>query len=113
MEAVREHEIALTSYALERMRDLPSITIYGPPDATLRAGVISFNDGDVHPHDLATVLDRRGLAIRAGHHCAQPLMERLGQTATARASFYVYNNRDDVDRLIDGLTYAKEFFQRG
>jgi cysteine desulfurase/selenocysteine lyase len=75
--------------------------------------VISFNDREIHPHDLGTILDRRGVAVRAGHHCAQPLMERLGQSATARASFYVYNTRADVDKLIEALKYAGEFFGRG
>jgi cysteine desulfurase/selenocysteine lyase len=78
-----------------------------------RAGVISFNDSEIHPHDLATILDRRGIAIRAGHHCAQPLLERLGQTATARASFYVYNGREDVDALMEGIKAARKFMGRG
>jgi len=112
MEAVRRHEVSLTRYALERLRELGSIEVYGPPDASRRAGVIAFNDRQIHPHDLATILDRRGIAIRAGHHCAQPLMERLGQTATARASFYVYNDRNDVDLFIAGLVVAEKFFGR-
>lgn len=112
MDAVRRHEVSLTRYALERLRELDSIEVYGPPDASRRAGVIAFNDRQIHPHDLATILDRRGIAIRAGHHCAQPLMERLGQTATARASFYVYNDRNDVDLFIAGLVVAEKFFGR-
>ena len=112
MDAVRGHEIDLTDYALTRLRDLDGIEIYGPLSAEMRAGVVSFNDRDIHPHDLGTILDRRGVAVRAGHHCAQPLLERLGQAASARASFYVYNTREDVDVLIDALVYAKEFFGR-
>ena len=76
-----------------------------------RSGVISFTMGDVHPHDLATILDAEGIAIRAGHHCTQPLMRRLGLSSTARASFYLYNNFDDVDRLVEGLGRAREIFE--
>jgi len=112
MDAVRAHEVDLTDYALTRLRELDGIEIYGPPTAAMRAGVIAFNDREIHPHDLGTILDRRGVAVRAGHHCAQPLMERLGLSASARASFYVYNTRQDVDALIDALVYAKEFFSR-
>ena len=113
MDAVRRHEIELTDYALSRMSSIKGLEIYGPMDPAQRAGVISFNDVDIHPHDLATILDRRGIAIRAGHHCCQPLLERLGQTATARASFYIYNGRDDVDALIEGLLAARKFMGRG
>ncbi|MEW5701632.1 MAG: cysteine desulfurase [Candidatus Zixiibacteriota bacterium] len=112
MDAVRRHEISLTRYALERLRELETIEVYGPADPARRAGVIAFNDRQIHPHDLATVLDRRGIAIRAGHHCAQPLLERLGRSATARASFYVYNDRQDVDQFITGLVVAEKFFGR-
>ncbi len=108
--AIRAHELALTAYALERLRALPTLTLYGPPGAEARGGVISFNDADLHPHDLATVLDQRGIAIRAGHHCAQPLMRHLGVAATARASFYLYNDRDDVDALVDGVRAARGYF---
>jgi cysteine desulfurase/selenocysteine lyase len=110
MDTIRAHEVELTGYALERMRKLDALELYGPDNAEQRAGVISFNDRDVHPHDLGTILDRRGVAVRAGHHCAQPLIERLGQSATARASFYLYNTREEVDVLVDALVYAKEFF---
>jgi len=110
MAEVRAHEAALTAYALDRLKEVPGLTIYGPPDAAGRGGVISFTMGTVHPHDLAQVLDREGIAIRAGHHCAQPLMRALGTSSTARASFYVYNDRDDVDVLIEGLRKAREFF---
>ena len=112
MDNVRGHEIELTEYALTRMGQIKGLEIYGPMNPSRRAGVISFNDAEIHPHDLATILDRRGIAIRAGHHCAQPLLERLGQTATARASFYVYNDRDDVDALVDGILAARKFMGR-
>ncbi len=112
MDNVRRHEIELTDYALAEMSKLEGLEIYGPPDSSKRAGVISFNDAGIHPHDLATILDRRGIAIRAGHHCAQPLLDRLGQTATARASFYVYNGRDDVESLVEGVRAARKFMGR-
>ncbi len=113
MDAVRRHEIELTEYAFSQMSNIKGLEIYGPMDPAKRAGVISFNDTDIHPHDLATILDRRGIAIRAGHHCCQPLLERLGQTATARASFYIYNGREDVDALIEGILAARKFMGRG
>ncbi|HEX2294352.1 MAG TPA: cysteine desulfurase [Actinomycetota bacterium] len=109
MDAVRAHEIELTAYALDRLRDAGA-AIYGPPDAHDRGGVVAFNLSEVHPHDMATIVDQEGVCIRAGHHCAQPLMRCLGVPATARASFYVYNTRDDVDRLIDALDKAKGWF---
>ncbi|HYP22813.1 MAG TPA: cysteine desulfurase [Actinomycetota bacterium] len=109
MDAVREHEIEMTEYALGRLRETGA-TIYGPPDAHDRGGVVAFNVPEVHPHDMATIVDQEGVCIRAGHHCAQPLMRCLGVPATARASFYVYNTRDDVDRLIDALDKAKGWF---
>ena len=109
MDAVREHEIELTGYALERLRETGA-TIYGPPDAHDRGGVVAFNIPEVHPHDMATIVDQEGVCIRAGHHCAQPLMRCLGVPATARASFYVYNTRDDVDRLVAALDKAKGWF---
>jgi len=110
MAEIRAHEMALTGYALDRMRELPGLTVYGPPDPAARGGVISFNFGTVHPHDLAQVLDRDGIAVRAGHHCAQPLMRALGVFSTARASFYIHNDRDDVDALVEGLRKARDFF---
>lgn len=109
MDKVLEHEVALTNYCIKRMRaELPDTTIYGPDGA--RSGLVCFNVAGVHPHDLAQVLDQEGVAIRAGHHCAQPLMRWLGVPATARASMYVYNNEADVDALIAALIKAKEFF---
>src|SRR5690606_7008083 len=98
-------------YAMEKMSSMDGLTIYGPHDPKKRAGIVTFNLDNVHPHDLATVLDMNGIAVRAGHHCAQPLMKWLECSATARASFYVYNTEEDVDRLVEGLRIAKEYFQ--
>ena len=109
MERVREHERALTAYALERLAAIPGLTIYGPP-AERRGGVVSFTLGEIHAHDLATLLDREGVAVRAGHHCAQPLMERFHLAATARASFYVYTTSDDIDALATALERAQSVF---
>jgi cysteine desulfurase/selenocysteine lyase len=100
-----EHELA--DYALERLSELEGVTIFGPKE---RTGLVTFNLDDVHPHDVATVLDSEGIAVRAGHHCAQPLMKWLDVTATARASFYLYNTKDDVDAFVKGLRTAKEYF---
>jgi cysteine desulfurase/selenocysteine lyase len=109
MGKVRAHEIALLEAAEARVRALPGVTVYGPPPAE-RSGVLSFSLADVHPHDLATILDQHGVCIRAGHHCAQPLMRRLGVSATARASFYVYSDGSDVDALVGALTAAQQLF---
>ena len=109
MESVRQHELELAAYALKRLDELDA-TIYGPRDLSLRGGVVSFNIADVHPHDLATIVDQEGVCVRAGHHCAQPLMRFLEVPATARASFYVYNTPDDVDALIGALENAKGWF---
>ena len=108
--AIAEHERELLSYALERLDDMGGITVYGPTDLDERSGVISFTMGDAHPHDISTILDSRGIAIRAGHHCAQLVMQHFGISATARASFYLYNSTDDVDRLIEGLASVKKIF---
>lgn len=110
LDKIEQHEHELAAYALERFKEIEGLTIYGPLNAEQRAGVITFNLEDVHPHDLATVLDMNGIAVRAGHHCAQPLMKWLKVSSTARASFYVYNTKEDVDRLVDGLQIAKEYF---
>src|SRR3984893_7359997 len=107
MENVRRHERDLTDYALEVLMGLDDVALYGPKSADSRGAVIAFNFADIHPHDLGTLLDRDGVAIRAGHHCCQPLMRRLGQVATARASFYLYNSRDEVDVLAEALGHAK------
>jgi len=100
--AIEQHEHELVSYALERLAELPWVKTYGPP-ADRRAGIISFNVDDIHPHDVAQILDGEGVAIRAGHHCCQPLMAKLGVAATNRASFYLYTVPEEIDRLVDGL----------
>ena len=112
MDAVRAHERELVEYALERLPGVPDLTLYGP-EGEDRGGVISFTLADVHPHDIASILDTEGVAVRAGHHCAQPLMHRLGVDATARASFYVYNTTEDVDRLADSLLAVRRIFGLG
>jgi cysteine desulfurase/selenocysteine lyase len=111
METVRAHEAELTAYALARLPEVEGITIFGPTDLDKRGGAISFAIEGMHPHDVAELLGREGVCIRAGHHCAQPLMRHLGVPATARASFHVYNNRHDVDRLIDALHRARKVFE--
>jgi len=112
MDAIRAHEMALTAYALAALRDRfgDGITIFGPPAAADRGGVISFAFGDVHPHDVSQILDEYGVCVRAGHHCAKPLMRRLGVNATARASFGLYNDERDVDTLVGALEAAGRFF---
>jgi cysteine desulfurase / selenocysteine lyase len=109
MAAVRTHEQELTVLATEKLLSIPDVRVYGPTPAQ-RSGVVSFTVGDIHPHDLATILDEVGVCIRAGHHCAQPLMRRLNVPATARASFYVYNTEADVDALVSGVERAREVF---
>ncbi|MEH7301162.1 MULTISPECIES: cysteine desulfurase [Neobacillus] len=110
LENIAEHEHKLAAYALDKMSAVEGMTIYGPLDAAKRAGLITFNLTDVHPHDVATVLDAEGIAVRAGHHCAQPLMRWLKASATARASFYLYNTEEDIDKLVEGLVKTKEYF---
>lgn len=110
LDKIEQHEHELAAYAMEKMSEIEGMTIYGPKDPSKRAGIITFNLDDVHPHDVATVLDMQGIAVRAGHHCAQPLMKWLNVSATARASFYLYNTKEDVDRLVEGLQKAKEYF---
>lgn len=107
MEVIHKHEQELVKYAMDRLGEIKGLTIYGPKK---RGGLVTFNLGDIHPHDVATVLDSYGIAVRAGHHCAQPLMRWLNVTATARASFYMYNTEEDIDRLVEGLLKAKEYF---
>ena len=109
MDAVRAHEVALLEAVDARVRALPGVTVYGPPAAE-RSGVLSFTMDDVHPHDLATILDQHGVCIRAGHHCTQPLMRRLGVSATARASFYVYSDASDVEALVGALEASARLF---
>lgn len=123
MENVRKHEIELVDYAIKRLSKIDGVTIYGPKTIqgttkrraqgrTLnRAGVVSFNVGNIHPHDVASILDSEGIAVRSGHHCAQPLMEFLGVKTSARASFYIYNGKSDVDRLVEGIKKVEEVFK--
>lgn len=111
MDSIAEHDHVLTTYALEQLKAVDGISIYGPKESSRRAGLVTFNLLSIHPHDVSTVLDSQGVAVRAGHHCAQPLMRILNVPATARASFYLYNTEAEVDALISGLRIAKEFFQ--
>jgi cysteine desulfurase/selenocysteine lyase len=110
MEAIHRTEQQLTAYAMERLAALPGITVYGPAAAE-RGGVVSFNVAGVHGHDVAAVLDREGVAVRAGHHCCQPLMEILQAPATVRASFYLYTTPAEIDQLVDGLQRCQEIFR--
>jgi cysteine desulfurase/selenocysteine lyase len=111
MQNVREHEKDITRYALERLADVKGLALYGTREIDKRGAAISFNLGDIHAHDLATVLDTQGIAIRSGHHCAQPLMERLKVPATSRASFYIYNTKREVDILVRALEKARKMFK--
>jgi cysteine desulfurase/selenocysteine lyase len=109
LDDIREHEKEMAAYAIERLEDAGAV-VYGPRNVEERGGVVSFNLEDVHPHDMATILDQEGICIRAGHHCAQPLMRRLDVAATARASFYLYNTPDEIDVLVEGLSKARGWF---
>lgn len=111
MSDIRTHEIELTEYALKQFKTMPEITVYGPKETGNRGGVISFNLKGVHPHDVAQILDNQGIAIRVGHHCAMPLHERLKIPASCRASFYLYNTNQDIDRLINALGHVKKIFR--
>jgi len=111
MDNVRQHEIELTKYAIDEFSKVPGLQIYGTKDITKRGGVISFNFADVHPHDVAQIIDGEGIALRSGHHCAQVLMERLNVAATSRASFYIYNTKADVDALINSLNIVAKVFK--
>ncbi|MFS0863651.1 cysteine desulfurase [Fredinandcohnia sp. 179-A 10B2 NHS] len=110
LDNIAEHEHKLVDYAMNRLSQIDGFTAYGPKH---RAGLVTFNIEDVHPHDVATVLDAEGIAVRAGHHCAQPLMKWLKVSATARASFYLYNTEDEIDKLVEGLIKTKEYFSNG
>lgn len=110
LDNILAHEHHLAAYALEKMSEVEGMTIYGPMDPMKRAGLVTFNIADVHPHDVATVLDAEGIAVRAGHHCAQVLMKWLEVSSTARASFYLYNTEEDIDKLVAGLVKTKEYF---
>jgi cysteine desulfurase/selenocysteine lyase len=109
MEAIAAHEHAITEYALERLEEVPGVRVFGP-DAGHKGGVAAFTLEGVHPHDVAQILDQDGIAIRAGHHCAQPLHEKFGLPATSRASFYLYNTKEEVDLLVNGIYKVKELF---
>lgn len=112
MEAVREHEKEMTAYALKRLSQIEGLHILGPLDPEIRGGAVTFTLGDIHPHDLASLLNHHNIAIRAGHHCAQPLHEKLGLAASARASFYIYNKLEEVDKLAEALDKSREIFDR-
>ena len=113
MEAIHAHEEKLVSYVLPKLEAIEGLTIYGPKDPQKHTAVIAFNLENLHPHDVATALDMEGVAVRAGHHCAQPLLRHLNVAATARASFYFYNTKEDADRLIEAINATKEFFNNG
>jgi len=110
MDAVREHEKAITAYAIDSLQRIPGVAIHGPLDIERRGGAVSFSMDCAHPHDISTIVDGHGVAIRAGHHCAQLLMRRLGVPATSRASFAIYNDRDDVDALVEALQHVRRVF---
>jgi cysteine desulfurase/selenocysteine lyase len=109
LDAIEAHEHELAAYALGRLAEVPGITLYGPP-ADRRAGIVSFNLEGIHPHDVAQILDLQGVAIRAGHHCCQPLMHKLGVAATNRASFYLYTIPEEIDQLVEGLHAVRKVF---
>ena len=113
MEQIHQYEQELVDYVLPKLHEIGGITTYGPQDPEHHTGVIAFNLDGIHPHDVATALDMEGVAVRAGHHCAQPLMNYLNLPATARASFYFYNTKEDADRLIEAIQATKEFFKHG
>jgi cysteine desulfurase/selenocysteine lyase len=110
MDAIRAHEKELLAYAIEKLSALPDLTLYGPLDPEKQGGVLSFNHKVVHAHDVGTIVGEQGVAIRVGHHCAQPLMKALKVPSTARASFYVYNTRADVDALVEALARVNQVF---
>jgi len=111
MANIREHERELLEYAMNRLGEVPGLTQYGSTDTNVRSGVLSFTLGDIHAHDVAAILDSENVAVRAGHHCNQPLMDHLGVVATTRASFYVYNSPQDVDQLVAALHTANRIFE--
>ena len=113
MDNIYNHEKRLLEYAMEKMLKLPYINIQGPKDLDMRGGILSFTIKDIHPHDTASILDSYGIAIRAGHHCCQPLMNYLGVNATSRISFYFYNTREDIDQLIEGIKKVRKWLGYG
>jgi cysteine desulfurase/selenocysteine lyase len=110
MDAVRDHERVIADYTLARLAEVPGLEVFGPPRGPERLGPVSFEIDGIHAHDVSEILDRHGIAVRAGHHCAQILLDRLGITATARASFGVYTTTEEIDRLVDGLEDARRVF---
>ncbi|MBZ0290292.1 MAG: aminotransferase class V-fold PLP-dependent enzyme, partial [Anaerolineae bacterium] len=112
MDKIHAHEQAITAYALDRLAEVPGLTVYGPSDPSQKGAVAAFKFDDIHAHDVAQILDGEGVAVRAGHHCAMPLHDHLGAHATARASFYLYNTPSEVDALIEALYKAKKAFSR-
>ena len=113
MDAIHAHEQAITGYALEGLATVPGLTVLGPLDATLRGGAISFEIDGVHPHDIAQVLDSRGIAVRAGHHCAKPAHARFGVQSSTRMSSYLYTTPAEIDALVEGLEYTRSYFKLG
>jgi cysteine desulfurase/selenocysteine lyase len=113
MDAIRAHEHAITGYALERLQSVEGVRILGPTENVDRGGAISFELGDLHPHDVGQVLDSLGIAVRGGHHCARPVHARFGVTASNRASFYLYTSPAEIDALVEGLDHVKSYFSRG
>ena len=111
LDAIAAHDAELSGYALEQLAEVPGLTVHGPADPSARVGLASFALEGVHPHDVAEILGSQGVCVRAGHHCAQPLMRRLGLPASSRASFGVHSTREDVDRLVAGLHHVREVFQ--
>jgi cysteine desulfurase/selenocysteine lyase len=110
MDEVRGHEEEIADYALDQVAEVPGLRVFGPPSGPGRLGPVSFELEGIHAHDVSEILDRHGVAVRAGHHCAQPLMDRYGIAATARASFGVYTTREEIDRLVEGLEEARRIF---
>lgn len=113
LDNIEEYERQLTSYALDKLKEIPYVNLYGPKDVSLRGGIISFNIEDVHPHDVASIIDTYGVSVRSGHHCAQPLMKFLGIQASCRASFYFYNTFEEVDKLIDSIKHVRKWLGYG
>ena len=109
-EAIRQHEQELTRYCMEQLMTIDGMKIYGPSQATAKDAVVSFNVGDIHHLDMGTLLDRLGIAVRTGHHCAQPLMDRLGISGTVRASFALYNTKEEIDALVAGIRRVAQMF---
>jgi cysteine desulfurase/selenocysteine lyase len=110
MDEIHKHEVELTRYGIEKMNEIKDLKIIGPRDLDMRGGTLSFTVGEIHPHDLGQFLDSQGIAVRTGHHCAWPLTRKLGVPATTRASFYLYNSKNDIDALISGILGAQKYF---